>query len=646
MVGDSGIGFPDGYPGTAPVEPRPVSERDEALVRLAQAAALDGRDEVVLDETALADLARGPEPARLPPHLELAVRVHAANAEDLEHGDFRLEVVSVSRGIGVGTGRFLDTLGPQERGSLVAEVTVLPTADSGTVPAQLSFPPLVAETAHIARAPQVLPTVISLDEHRPPADDVLTPDDLAVGCDGRRMYLAVPEQGRRVEAIGMHALNLDTHTPPLARYLIELSRAQCATVTLFDWGAARTMPFLPRLRHGRTVLSAARWRLEPAELPGRSAAWGAWDEAFTSWRALRRLPTRVCLTEGDRRLLLDLGHSGHRVLLRTHLDRGTPAVLTESLDETGWCENRPHEVVIPLRATEPPAWPRLPSPTRQRVIGRDRHDTPATSTVLLAGLYGDIRRQDEILARHLPPLLDRLGAPPWWYVRFRDPDQHLRVRIALPEPNAFGTVAGEVSAWADALHRKGLLREVRYPTSYPETGRWGSGPAWEAAEDVFRADSRALLAQLRQPVRPSRRALVVAHTLAIATAFLGGTAEAMRWLIAHVPARAPEPVPRHELTEANQLADPRHQWQALITERGGPAIVRAWQDRDRALSAYRAHLPGPHTHGIDPDDVLGSLLHVHFVRAVAIDFPEEAVCLYLARTAAQAWTAREGGKRA
>lgn len=29
----------------------------------------------------------------------------------------------------------------------------------------------------------------------------------------------------------MHALNLRKHTPPLARFLTELSRAQCAQVT-------------------------------------------------------------------------------------------------------------------------------------------------------------------------------------------------------------------------------------------------------------------------------------------------------------------------------------------------------------------------------------------------------------------------------
>lgn len=644
VVADSGIGYPGGYPGSFAAERRaPVSNRDEALVRLAQTAALDGRAEVVLDEELIAALDSGPDQVRLPPHLEVGVRVHADSAISLNNGDFQLEVVSVSRGAGVSSGRFLRVLEPTDRAALEADLADLPGGDDNTIAAQLSFPPLIADTAHVTRSPQLLPVVISLEEHRTPNVQVLTTTDLAVGCDGRRMYLAAPHRGHRVGAVGMHALNLHTHTPPLARFLTELSRAQCAAVTQFDWGAARTMPFLPRVRYGRTILSPARWRLDPTELPAPARPWIDWENAFTQWRARRRLPLRVYLTEGDRLLALDLDQPGHRVLLRAHLNR-RDAVLTEAPLKAGWCDDRQHEIVVPLKAAEPPRWPALPKPTAARLIGRDQGQAPGTSHVLLASLYGDIRRQNTILTDYLPDLLDRLGQPPWWYVRFRDPDQHLRLRIALSKAEDFGQVTTTISAWSQELHRAGVLREVRYSTSYPETGRWGADAAWTAAEDVFRADSRALLTQLRQTTRPHRRALVAAHTVAIACAFHGETAAGMQWLIDRIPAAAPEPVPRTQFTEAVHIADPRNNWAALRAVPGGDAIATAAAQRDLTVAIYRSHLPGPDTHGISADDVLGSLLHVHFVRAVAVDFPEEAICLYLARAAALAWTARTTGR--
>ncbi|MDT0342701.1 lantibiotic dehydratase [Streptomyces litchfieldiae] len=643
VVADSGTGFPDGYPG-APVDvqrPR-LSARDDTLVRLAQTAVLDGRDEVVLTDELIAEMDMGPRHPRVPPHLEIGVRVHAANAEDMRRGRFRLEVVSVSRGVGVTMGRFLSVLAPKDRERLAAELVNLPTVDAGTVPAQLSFPPLLPTSAHVTRAPQVLASVISVQEHRATGGDVLTPGDLAVACDGRRMYLAAPERGHRVEAVGMHALNLKEHTPPLARFLTELSRAQCAQVTLFDWGAANAMPFLPRLRYGRTVLAPARWRLESPELPGRDRPRAEWDTALDEWRSRRRMPRRVCLVEDDRRLLLDLSQAVHRTLLRQHLNHARLAIFVEApeADAYGWCDGRAHEVVLPLKATRPPAWPPLPAPTPARTFSPAQIQTPGVSSLLLATLYGDLRRQDTVLAQHLPDLLDRLGGPPWWFIRFRDPHHHLRVRIALPGLDAFAETAATVGTWADELRAAGLLCDLRLPTSYREMGRWGSGAAWNAAEEVFRADSRTVVAQLSQPQRPHQRVLVAAHSIAIATAFLDSTEAGMRWLVDHIPPTAPTPVPRPQFTETVRVADPSHEWAALRDVPGGQAIVDAWTDRDAALADYRTHFPGPDTQGITLDDVLSSLLHVHFVRHVAVDFPEEAVCLYLTRAAALAWMYR------
>ncbi|CAO0832429.1 Lantibiotic dehydratase OS=Streptomyces microflavus OX=1919 GN=Smic_64470 PE=4 SV=1 [Streptomyces microflavus] len=300
----------------------------------------------------------------------------------------------------------------------------------------------------------------------------------------------------------------------------------------------------------------------------------------------------------------------------------------------GWCGGRAHEIVVPLRATRSPSWPPLPVPTQARALSAAQLQTPAASSVLLAALYGDPRRQDTLLSQHLPGLLERLGNPPWWFIRFRDPDQHLRVRIALPDRRTFAQTARTVSAWADDLRNAGLLADLRYPTSYREMGRWGSGAAWEVAEEVFRADSRSVLAQLTEPQRPAQRTLVAAHTVAIASAFLGSTEAAMRWLADHVSPKAPASVPRPQFSEAVRLAKP-------AADSGPPcALSRAETPSCRVGQSAMRHSPrtgctsGPDTQGIAVDDVLTSLLHVHFVRHVAVNFPEEEVCLYLARAAA------------
>jgi thiopeptide-type bacteriocin biosynthesis protein len=641
VVADSGIGFPEGYLGALAEPRRPrTSERDDILMGLAQRAAMDGREEIRLDDQLIDRLRVGREPVRLPPHLELTVQVNADDTGRLSQGEFSLAVVSVSRGAGVTVGRFLPVLDEPARQDLASELEDLPTSDPGTIAVQLSFPPLVPSNAHIARSPQMLPVVLTLDEHRGADDATLTLADVTVGCDGRRLYLAVPKWGKRIEAVAMNALTLRAHTPPLARLLIELSRAASTQVTAFDWGAARRMPFLPRLRYGRTVLASARWRLDASELPAPNAPLAGWEDEFVSWKARRRLPDHVHLTYGDQLLTLDLTQPSHRHLLRAQLSRSGTALLTEARQDFRWCHGRAHQIVIPLKAEAPPPWPRLPAPVPARLAHEDQVQTPGNSKVLLAGLYGDQRRQSVVLADYLPDLLDRLDHPRWWYIRYRDPADHLRLRIAVQDQHGLSETASTVSAWADGLRSAGLLSDLRYLSSYPEHGRWGSGAAYAAVEEVFRADSRALLAQLREQPRPELRALVAAHTIAIASSFLGSTAAGTRWLIDNLPA-TPVPVPRPEFTRVVRLADPSRDWAALRAV-GGGAVVDAWRDRDLALASYRRHLPGPDTEGVDADDVLASLLHTHFVRHVGVDFDEEAVCRHLARAAARAWTATNG----
>lgn len=648
VIADSGIGWPDGYPNTAtPPGTPPSSKRDTLLLQLAQGAALDGHDGIALDDDLIRRLDKSEGKTRPPGHLEMRFRINANDAAALRRGEFTIEVVSVSSAAGVLVGRFLTVLDPGDRDRFAAQLSRLPASDADTVIAQVSFPPLRPSDAHVARAVPTQPITISLAEHRPAGDTVLHLSDLAVGCDGKRLYLAAPERGHRVEAIGMHALNLRLHTPPLARYLIELSHAQHTQVTMFDWGAASELPYLPRVTYGRIVLATARWRVSAADLPTRQSPWDAWESVWHELQKRRRIPQSVRLVGPGSDLPLDLAEPWHRAILRDHLNKQQHAVIAEAStdSDSGWCDGRPHEFVVPLTCTQPAAWPRLPLPTRARTIGRDHADPPGNSAVLMAKLYGDLGRQTELLTAHLHTLFDGWeSAPSWWYLRFRDPDQHIRLRITLDSPDAFGPAAQRVSRWATGLHRSGLLREVVFPTSYSETGRWGSGPAMQAAEAVFGHDSRAVIVQLStglgaQSDWPHRQALIAAQFVAIVIAFSGCVHSGMRWLIEQIPARSPARPRRLLLDEAVRTCNPDGDWEALRALTGGQAIVEAWQPRAAALAAYRTHFPGPHTEGINVNDVLGSLLHAHFVRSVGIDFDQEAMCLYLARSAAMAYQA-------
>ncbi|GGL36188.1 hypothetical protein GCM10010095_21780 [Streptomyces anthocyanicus] len=637
---DVGLGFPAGYRDAEPEQREALTTRDQQLLSLAQAAVLDGRDEISLDEDLIRTLTVGDRDSpQVPAHTELRFQIRATSQEALDKGDFVLHGIAPSRGIGTTIGRSLGLLTPEDQARAAAMLEKLPVNAPGSVPTQVSFTPLDRGDTNVTRVAELLPAVISLAEHRPVDERTVTLDDLAVGCDRRRLYLVSLSRACLLDPMTLHALDLRGHTPPLARFLSEISRSQTAVLSIFPWASATALPYLPRVRYGRALLSPARWRLDRSELPDRRAPWKEWHKAADEWRTRRRVPDEVSLAEEDQLLPLDLSERAHLALLRAHLVTHESAILTETESDGGWFDGRAHEVIAPMTAVRPSQWPAVPPVTADQLITREHGHLPGAAFWLLVKLYGHVDRQPEILADHLPALLGQWDEPPtWWYMRYRDPRWHLRLRISVPSEQDFALTAQRVSAWADGLRRVGLLTDMQFATSYPETGRWGPGPLMSLAEDVFAADSRALAVQFAQRTRPHRQVLAAANFVSVAAAFTGSTAAGMDWLIAHGRITGPSPMDRTVRGQAVRLADPADGWAALRAAPGGAAIARAWSERDEALARYRQKLDT--SIGIDADLVLDSLLHAHHIRAVGIDKDDERMCVRLSHAAAMAWTHR------
>ncbi|MEV7778285.1 lantibiotic dehydratase [Kitasatospora sp. NPDC088351] len=638
---DTGLGFPARYRDSVlPEAAARLGRRDARLLALAQKAAIEGGNELALDDSLVEHLASASGPAAVQPHAELTVHLAAGDAESLDAGAFTVTVVAAPRAAGTTTGRFLHLLDDTDRGAFEKAICGAPTLRTDAEPVQVSVPPLFARVENVARTPALLP-VLPLGEHPGPGPGAgrLRLDALGVCADEQRMWLVSLTDRRPIEPRVLNAIEFRAHTQPLARFLCEITNAFTPVFTGFDWGAAGKLPFLPRLRHGRVVLSPARWNLPAADLPPEGVPWADWERAARAWLALYRAPARVQLTQQDLKLPLDLGLAEHLVLLRDHLNKQTSATLIEAPAPgmNDWCGGRAHEITVQLHSTRAP----LPL-TRRRAVhvtGHEDGHLPGASRWLYARLYGNPRRADEILAR-VPALLDRwVNDPAWWFLRHTDPEPHLRLRIGLPEAAAF-TLAGErIGVWAAELRAAGLLTRLQLDTYQPETGRYGRGAAMRQAEEVFAADSRAVLAQLAylEQVKADRMAVTAASMAAIATGLLG-TDTGLRWLLEHVPRHTGQALPRAVCRQTLALAEHPGSWPAPESTARGRALTRAWRARAEALAEYR-HLLDQHLE-LEPSEVVGALLHLHHARSIGIDPDHERTCHRLARAAALTHTAR------
>ena len=628
---DIGLGYPAGYLGAPSPPSSSLSERDTKLLALTQKAALRGQHEILLDEATVTDLEVAGSEGPIQPTTELTVRVHASSIRSLSEGEFTLAVVGVSRTAGTMTGRFLHVFDDKERRRMATLYAQLTTAVCGALRAQISSPSLHVETDNVARAPRVATHLLPLGEYHNCGEGLIALEDLALTADIHRLYLVSRSRRRPVEPFVLNAVEPVKRTHPLVRFLTEVPYALSIPCVSFDWGAAASLPFLPALRYGRTILSPARWLLTSADLrEGQD-----WEAALTAWRDEVGLPRRVYLGEGDQRLSLDLSEPAHRSLLRAQLERTGNAMLRAipGSDTAGWIGGHVHEIVVPLISARRPA--RTPKwLSRVEVVTRDHGHLPGCEGRLYLKLYGHPDRQTRILTHHLPRLLDELGGQTqWWFLRYQDPEKHLRLRLTVPVHRF-----ARIGEWTRMLRRAGLIARVQWDTDFPETARFGGQAALAAAETYFAADSAAALAQLSAGVErggPDIRALTAASMLDIVTAMIGDTAESLRWLIEHATAERSAP-PRALYDQALALANP-HDHRDLIAQPGGVHVVSCWSQRRKALAAYRRVLEETGSH---PSVLLPELLHLHHVRMAGTSLEDERVCLHLARAAARSWTAR------
>nr|WP_230416912.1 lantibiotic dehydratase [Micromonospora tarapacensis] len=621
----AGLGYPEHFGDVDSPAVAPLSRRDERLLALAQQAVIDGVREMVLDDAAVWALA-GPDhdEGLVSPHVDVSAEVRAVSLRALEEGRFVVAVTGMGRSAMATGGRFLDMLPYAERERMRGEFARLPVAVEGAMPAQVSFPPRRLHAQNVLSSPQVLPWLVSMAEHRPVAGDVIGLDDLGVAADVDRLVLVSISRRRVVEPTVAHAAAVHT-MPLLGRFLVELPRALDARLKPFDWGAASCLPFRPTLRYGRVLLSAARWRVDPARLPGADASDGEWSAAWETLRERLRLPRWVQVGNGDQRLRLDLDQVMDRSLLRAHLDTSNAAVTVAEAagpEDYGWLSSRAHEIVVPVASTAAPAAAPAAVATRGSWPPPAAADSvlPGASGLLSGSLAVEPSMVELVLRRGLPALFADWPQPPmWWFIRMRRPFAHLRLRL---HTDNYGDAAVRVGRWAVALRRQRLAGDLRLDTYRPETGRYGDGQAMSAAEELFAADSRAAVVQMaaKDDSQLNQQALTAASMIDLAAAMLGSRTDGCEWLVARPEHPGQAPIDQGVLRQA-VILDP--------TSVPGP-VQRAWQERSRAAARYADALSASGS-PLTPTAVLTSLMHLHFVRAHGPDEAAEQVTYRLAR---------------
>jgi len=653
-----GLGPPSHFHGGVPGgDPRKTALRQQTLYALAIASLREQQLVVELDEEKLAQLESWtPTFPTAPQSLDLSLFVVAGSATDVDNGRFHVMVGPNLGAIAAGRnlGRFADLLGEEATSAL----QVVGRAESSQHPdclwTELAYLPRRFRSANVAIRPHPRPYEITLGTTpgRPP-DCVIPLDELVVGTRGGRFYVRWPARDAEVLACTGHMLN-NMHAPDVCRFLDDLRRDGAAQLSSFDWGPAAALPVLPRVQVGRVVLCPAQWRIDArvrAELAPDSPV--TFSAGLRTWRTRWQVPRYVYLSVGDNRLLLDLDDEAQADQLRAEIRRlaeGAQLLLQEALPapEHAWVGGPGGhfitELMVPLVLRPDRSSPHAAtSPARPRpsLTPADRLRPPG-SDWLFAKLYCPRAFEDDLLTGPVAELcreaLATGAADDWFFIRYADPDPHLRLRFRGRSARLIGDLVPHVCAWAEGLLSDGLCARLCFDTYDRELERYGGTAGTSAAEAIFGTDSRAVIEMLRL----SREGLLEMDVTSLAVlsidellAGLGlSEAERLAWYRERVSSRnaAGDDYRRRKESLRRLLGDPEY----VRGSPGGDALVRVLAVRSADLAEIGRRLDVLATAGelSQPKSVLlRSYAHLHCNRLLAGDpSAEEQVLALLGRT--------------
>ncbi len=461
------------------------------------------KQEIVLDEkllTHLFHLAEEPlpNPTKAPLSTDVFCKIFADSLEELEKGLFSVLFCQSTWQGSATTGRFLDLLTEEKREEIGDFIRLEESLSKGTLFMELSYFPSSVRSANVAIHPALRSWKLDIEGKKGEAGS-LSLEDIYVGASSDRLYLTLSEGKGEIDACAGNLLNLSYAPLPL-RFMREVTLAKQTYIHPFSWGKIEELAiFLPRIRFGKTILVPAQWILRSAPFVQQTLE--QVTRQFIAWANEWNLPPLFFLARGDQHLLLDRNHPAHLHEIATQLKKGSTLRFIETLPGRNLVQTEAgshcSQIVVSLLknqayAEKPPIFIKKYLP----VAYRNRWKLPGSEWVF-AKIYLEAEGQDRFLLQHLSLFLEELqkitGPTSWFFLRYRDPDAHLRFRIKLSSSEAFSQTIFLLEKFSINWMETGLIRNIILANYEREIERYGGAALCEIAENLFCADSSASL---------------------------------------------------------------------------------------------------------------------------------------------------------
>ena len=308
---------------------------------------------------------------------------------------------------------------------------------------------------------------------------------------------------------------------PVYRFLCDLQKDGLYHSLYWDWANLRDSPFLPRVVYKNLILCKASWTINRLALKDLTGKFELDEDRLITHLAVMKVPRYVCIAEYDNELLIDSQNNLGRQLLYQELNKKGGVKLTEFLSEPGKCflkdaENRglANEILFPVSNKKGVLRYTLPEVSKPVKI--QRTFIPGSEWTYFK-LYGGTKTTEKVLVEKIRPylgeLIDQEIIKGWFFIRYTDPNHHIRLRIRMnpDKTNEANQVISDFCGLLKTDVEEGGLYKIQLDTYVRELERYGPDHI-ENSETLFYYDSVA--------------------TAEILNMIEGDAGESFRWLLA------------------------------------------------------------------------------------------------------------------
>lgn len=527
---DKGLGAPSYYlqsanHSVAPRQPKSLKEeRLEAVINRKLAQSLKMKQKTIeIDDQDIQYISENENQEKYTDQLdflqsfELLLLAHPGNAKDTENRfSVTLAPVFASDNIGKTFGRFRDMFSEKETTSLSNELTKQKEFFSDYVVAEIAEVPERGRTSNVSMNFSDYDYQIMLSTNGCEGKKQLSINDLYVGVDRQTNQFFIKSKSLNKKVL----VTMSSMLNPLSgsnavRFLREIS-----FVCRFDIVSTIAKiinidsEYCPRIVYKHVIIRPETWVISKDILNLVNESREEFNQKFIQFRQKWDVPRYVLLTEFDNRLLLDLENPLHvneiyAIVKKENARVIKLAEMTCDFDEYAAKDSNGHsyvtEIVVPfvlssngVKADKKNEYILTNSDVEKnalQVTTDERLIIPGQDDWFYFKLYGYSKRKNELISYlydKLETLIASHKAKQYFFIRYSDPDQHLRVRVRSEKDMKF-VVFDELMHLFEQFQNAGLISEVVIDTYEREIVRYGGPGLIEAAEKYFFYDSRTVM---------------------------------------------------------------------------------------------------------------------------------------------------------